>query len=106
LGDIITALQSGKYDLDTIAVAITQTGGQCRATNYLSQIKSGMTNAGFSAVPVIAIAVGGVFQNEQRAFQIPFVKIGDVLIHTLLYADALKQMYSAMVVREKQAGET
>ena len=47
LGDIITALQSGKYDLDDVVVAITQTGGQCRATNYLAQIKSGLMNADF-----------------------------------------------------------
>ena len=39
LGDIITALQSGNYDLDNVVVAITQTGGQCRATNYVAQIK-------------------------------------------------------------------
>jgi predicted CoA-substrate-specific enzyme activase len=106
LGDIITALQSGKYDLDNIVVAVTQTGGQCRATNYLSQIKAGMTNAGFSRIPVIAIATGGVFQNEQRAFKIPFMKIADVLIHTILYADALQQMYNSTVVREKRKGET
>jgi predicted nucleotide-binding protein (sugar kinase/HSP70/actin superfamily) len=92
--------------LENIVAAVTQTGGQCRATNYLSQIKSGLANAGFSSVPVIAIAVGGVFQNEQRAFHIPFVKIADVLVHALLYADALQQMYNSTIVREVRAGDT
>lgn len=39
VGDIIKALKSGKYDISKIAVAITQTGGQCRASNYISLIK-------------------------------------------------------------------
>lgn len=67
LGDIITALQSGKYDLDDVVVAITQTGGQCWATNYLAQIKSGLMNAGFSNIPVLVFAAGEVFQNDQKA---------------------------------------
>jgi len=105
LGDIITALQSGEYDLDNVVVAITQTGGQCRATNYLAQIKSAMKNAGFSDIPVLVAATGGVYQNEQKAFKIPIVKIIDILIYTLLYADAIQQMYSSIVIREKRKGE-
>ena len=106
LGDIITALQSGKYDLDNIVVAITQTGGQCRATNYIAQIKSGLQNAGFSHIPVIVIGMGGVFQNEQRAFKLPIVKLADIGIRAVLYADSLQQMFNATVVREKDKGET
>ncbi|MEA4916909.1 acyl-CoA dehydratase activase-related protein [Proteiniphilum sp.] len=106
LGDIITALQSGNYDLDDVVVAITQTGGQCRATNYLAQIKMGMETAGFSHIPVVVVATGGVFQNEQKAFKAPVLKIINILIYTLLYADALQQMYSSTIIREKRKGET
>ncbi|MDR2843547.1 MAG: acyl-CoA dehydratase activase-related protein, partial [Candidatus Symbiothrix sp.] len=106
LGDIITALQSGKYDLDDVVVAVTQTGGQCRATNYLSQIKAGMKSAGFSHIPVVALATGKVYQNEQKAFDFPILKISNILIYTLLYADALQQMYNSIIVREKRKGET
>ena len=105
LGDIICALQSGRYDLDQVVVAITQTGGQCRATNYLSQIKTGLQNAGFAHVPAVVISSGEVFQNEQAAFQIPYLRFLDVLIGALLYADALQKMYACLVVREKQEGE-
>ncbi|MDR2084105.1 MAG: acyl-CoA dehydratase activase [Bacteroidales bacterium] len=105
LGDIIAALQSGKYDLNNIVVAITQTGGQCRATNYLAQIKLGLQNAGFSDIPVIVVGTG-VYQNDQKAFKIPIAKIIDILIKTLLYADALQQLYSLTVVREKNKGES
>lgn len=105
LGDIITALQSGKYDLDNVVVAITQTGGQCRATNYLAQIKSGLKSAGFSHIPVLVFAAGEVFRNEQKAFKLPVLKLMDILVYMLLYADALQQMYSSTVIREKKKGE-
>jgi predicted nucleotide-binding protein (sugar kinase/HSP70/actin superfamily) len=106
LGDIINALQSGDYDLNDIVVAVTQTGGQCRATNYLAQIKAGLKNAGFDHIPVVAIASGKVYQNEQQAFDFPLIKLVNVIIHTILYADALQQMYASTIVREAKTGET
>lgn len=106
LGDIITALQSGKYDLDDVVVAITQTGGQCRATNYLAQIKSGLMNAGFSNIPVLVFAAGEVFQNDQKAFKLPVLKLMDIAVYMFLYADALQQMYGSTIIREKKKGET
>ena len=106
LGDIITALRSGKYDLDDVVVAITQTGGQCRATNYLAQIKSGLMNAGFSNIPVLVFAAGEVFQNDQKAFKLPVLKLMDIVVYMLLYADALQQMYNSTIIREKKKGET
>jgi predicted CoA-substrate-specific enzyme activase len=105
LGDIITGLQSGRYGVDECVVAITQTGGQCRATNYLSQIKSGLQNAGFGHIPVVVISTGEVYRNEQKAFKLPLLRFANVLVYTLLYADALQKMYSSSVVREKARGE-
>ena len=106
LGDIITSLQSGKYDLNDVVVAITQTGGQCRATNYVAQIKSGLENAGFSHIPVLVASAGEVYQNDQKAFKMPVMKIANIGIYTLLYADALQQMYSSTLIREKKKGDT
>jgi predicted CoA-substrate-specific enzyme activase len=106
LGDIINALQSGKYDLENCVMAITQTGGQCRASNYLAQIKSGLKNAGFDNIPVLAITTGKVWQNEQKAFDFPLMKFANIILYTLLYADALQQMYSSTVVKELKKGET
>lgn len=106
LGDILLGLQSGKYDLDNTVVAITQTGGQCRATNYIAQIKSGLRNAGFAHIPVLAISTGKVFQNDQRAFKVPVSKLIRIIIYALLYADAIQKMYSALTIREKKSGET
>ena len=105
LGDIIAALQSGKYNTDDVVIAITQTGGQCRATNYVSQIKSGLENAGFSNTPVVVISMGDVYQNEQKEFKLPIIKYINVFIYTVLYGDALQQMYNSTVIREKKKGE-
>ena len=106
LGDIITALQSGRYDLSNTAVAITQTGGQCRATNYISQIKAGLAGAGFDQIPVIVLSGGKVFQNEQPGFHIPLRKLLNITTYALLYADSLQQMYNSVIVREQQKGTT
>lgn len=106
LGDIISELQTGKYDLNDVAVAITQTGGQCRATNYLAQIKVGLANAGFSHIPVIAVAPGGVHQNDQTGFKLPVMKILDIAVYGFLFGDSLQQMYSSVIIREKNKGET
>lgn len=105
LGDIITALQSGRYNTENIVVAITQTGGQCRATNYLAQIKTGLENAGFSHIPVLVIATDGVYRNEQKAFKVPVMKIVNIIVYALLYADGIQQMYSSTLVREKEKGK-
>ena len=106
LGDIIIALQSGQYDTDEVVVMITQTGGQCRATNYLSQIKAGLENAGFHRIPVVVLSTGEVYQNEQEAFKLPLVKYINLIAYAVLYGDALQQMYNSTVVREKNKGDT
>ncbi len=55
-GQFISALQSGKYDLDHTSVLITQTGGGCRATNYIGFIRRALVDAGLSQVPVISMS--------------------------------------------------
>lgn len=106
LGDIINGLQSGKYDLDNVVIAITQTGGQCRATNYLAQIKAGMHNAGFPNIPLVVVSAGKVLQNDQKAFDFPYIKLLEIIFHTLLYADGLQQMYNSVIIREQNKGDT
>jgi predicted nucleotide-binding protein (sugar kinase/HSP70/actin superfamily) len=105
LGDLIAELQTGKYDLNNVAVAITQTGGQCRATNYLAMIKQGLKNAGFECVPTIAVTLGSdVLQNEQKGFKLPIMKILNIGINAFFFGDALFQIFSAAAVREKTVG--
>ncbi|MDR3329088.1 MAG: acyl-CoA dehydratase activase-related protein [Prevotellaceae bacterium] len=105
IGDIIKALQSGKYDLSNTAVTLTQTGGQCRASNYLPLIKKAMVNAGFADVPVVSIAtVAGL--NEQPGFNLAWGKLVRPLLASTICADELSKMHYATVFREVNKGES
>ena len=55
IGQFIDALQSGKFDLDRTALIITQTGGGCRASNYIHLLRKALVRAGMSQVPVISL---------------------------------------------------
>ncbi len=64
VGQVMEALLSGKYDTDRVAVFITQTGGGCRATNYIGFIRRALEKAGMGHVPVISVSVQGLESNE------------------------------------------
>jgi predicted CoA-substrate-specific enzyme activase len=103
IGDFMKALDSGTYDLSSIALGISQTGGQCRATSYTALLKKALTEAGLEDIPVVTIAVGGQ-ANEQPGFDIPWRKVYKVLLHGIVYADLLSQMYYATAPRETVPG--
>ncbi len=104
VGDIIKSLLSDDYNHSEIAVAITQTGGQCRASTYLSLIKKAMVSAGITDVPVISINPDGAKLNPQPGFVVNWEKLLKPLFITIIYADSLAKLYYATVVREKEKG--
>lgn len=104
VGSIINALNSGKYDLDNTAVIITQTGGQCRASNYYSLIKNAMVSGGFAQVPVLSLATGAGVSNNQPGFEIKWGKVIKILVHAILYADCIAKLYHSAAVREIEPG--
>ena len=63
IGQLIGAILEGKYDPDHVALAITQTGGMCRATNYFGLIRKALVDAGYPQIPVIAISTQGLEDN-------------------------------------------
>lgn len=79
IGQFITALQSGRYDPHKVALMITQTGGGCRASNYVSLLRKALVAAGFAYVPVISLNFSGLES-------MPGFKITLPMIHRLLYA--------------------
>ena len=103
IGDCIRALRSGKYDPDNIAFAITQTGGQCRATNYIALIKKALLAAGYGDIPVVSVSIMNTI-NEQSGFNLDVKNGARGIIYAVLYADALSKMYYATAVREKEKG--
>jgi len=106
IGDVIKALQSGNYNRDEIAIGITQTGGQCRASTYLSLIKKGMVDAGFADVPVVSVATAGITINPQPGFRLDWKKLMLPTFISILFADSLSKMYYSTVVRERTKGES
>lgn len=104
VGSLLRALKSGKYDLDNTAVAITQTGGQCRASNYYALIKNALVAAGFAGVPVISVATGKSLGNAQPGFEIPWARLARPVVEALHYADALAKLYYPAAPREKAQG--
>ena len=62
-GQMIAALESGKYDLEHTSLIISQTGGGCRATNYIGFIRRALNDAGWSNVPVLSLSAQGFEKN-------------------------------------------
>jgi predicted CoA-substrate-specific enzyme activase len=89
-GQMMCALKSGKYDLDNVSLVMTQTGGQCRATNYVSFIRKALKDANMEHIPVIALSAQGLESNPGMKWSIPLLKrcmmainYGDLLMNVL-----------------------
>lgn len=82
-GQMIEALQSGKYDLNKTALIMSQTGGGCRATNYIGFIRKALKDAGFANVPVISFNVVGMEKMPGFKITLPLV---ERLLKAVIYA--------------------
>ena len=63
IGQLLNALKSNKYDLDHTSIIMSQTGGPCRASNYLSLLKKALQSNGFEQIPIISLNVAGLEKN-------------------------------------------
>ena len=89
-GQMIAALQSGKFDLNNTSLIITQTGGGCRATNYIGFIRRALNDAGFSKIPVISMSTQGFEKNPGWTYTpgmlirlVRSIMLGDLLMRVL-----------------------
>ncbi len=105
IGDIIKGLNSGKYDLANTAVALTETGGQCRATNYTSLLKKALLQAGYDNIPVVSPSFSKQSANDQPGFSINRPQAISLILSALLVMDQLIRMYHAIAVRERTRGD-
>ena len=87
VGQIMDALLSGKYDLNKTAVIMSQTGGGCRASNYIAFIRRALKKAGMEQVPVISLNLSGLESNPGFKLTLPLIKkvcygavFGDILM--------------------------
>ena len=102
-GQMIEALQSGKYDVNKTALIMSQTGGGCRATNYIGFIRKALKDAGFENVPVISFNIVGMEKMPGFKLTIPLL---EKLLKTVIYGDLLQKMLTKNRAYEIHKGET
>ena len=86
IGQFLVALESGEYDPHKVALLITQTGGGCRASNYIHLLRKALEKAGYGYVPVISFNVSGL--EKDSGFRVTFPVIHRML-YAVLYGDLL-----------------
>ncbi|WP_252230655.1 2-hydroxyacyl-CoA dehydratase [Clostridium sp. ZBS15] len=101
IGQMINALKSGKYDLNNTSVIISQTGGGCRATNYIGFLKMALKHAGFENVPVISLNAVGL--EKQPGFKVTFKFLNKSLM-ALIYGDLFMKTLYRTRPYEKEKG--
>ncbi|ERJ13409.1 2-hydroxyacyl-CoA dehydratase [Haloplasma contractile] len=89
VGQLIEALKSGDYDPNNTSVIITQTGGGCRATNYVAFLKKGLKDAGFKQVPIISLNASGL--EKHPGFELSY-KLAKRSLMALVYGDLLMKV--------------
>ena len=102
-GQLIEALQSGKYDVNHTAVIMSQTGGGCRATNYIGFIRKALKDPGYPNVPVISFNIVGM--EKMPGFKITPTLI-ERLMKCVIYGDLLQKLSSKNRAYEIHKGET
>ncbi len=102
IGQLIHALQSGKYDVNKTALMITQTGGGCRASNYIFLLRKALKKAGFTQVPVISLSMG-MEKNPGFKLTLPLIRR---FAAGLVYGDVLMLLSNQTKPYEVNKGES
>ncbi|MCQ2437683.1 MAG: 2-hydroxyacyl-CoA dehydratase [Clostridia bacterium] len=112
IGQFINALQSGKYDLHKTALLLTQTGGGCRASNYIHLLRKALVRMGMEYIPVISINPAGLEKNSGFEFTpslilecLYAVLYGDLLMHLKNQAEPYEQTKGAAMAVVAKWGE-
>lgn len=103
IGQFIDALKSGKYDPDKTALMITQTGGGCRASNYIFLLRKALKRSGFAQVPVISLNMAGL--DESPGFK-PTVSMGLKFAYAAIAGDFLMHVGNQCRPYELEQGAT
>ena len=103
IGQFIHALQSGLYDTNKTALMITQTGGGCRASNYIHLLRKALKKSGFEHVPVISLNLSGLEKNSGFNFTLPMLRR---VIGALVYGDTLMLLKNQTKPYEINKGES
>ena len=103
IGQLIDALKSGKYDLDKVALLITQTGGGCRASNYIHLLRKALKKAGFEHIPVVSVNLSGMEKNPGFKITLPIIRRA---AGAIVYGDALMLLHNQTKPYEATPGDS
>ena len=102
VGQIMEAILSGAYDTDKLAVIVTQTGGGCRASNYIAFIRRALKKVDLAHIPVISLNLNGIEKNPGFKFTMPMILRG---LYAVLIGDVFMRCLYRMRPYEAVAGE-
>lgn len=102
IGQFINAIQSGKYDPHKVALLLFQTGGGCRASNYISLLRKALIKAGYGYVPVISFSLAGIEKHPGWKLTVPILHR---MMYGVLYGDMLMSLVNQCKPYEVHAGE-
>ncbi len=103
IGQMIDALKSGKYDMNHVACAITQTAGGCRASNYLSLLRKALAMEGWEHIPCLSANASGLEKDSSVQFTLPLILR---VLYGALYGDALMWLKNQVKPYELEKGAT
>lgn len=103
IGQMLDALNSGKYDLKKTALMITQTGGGCRASNYIHLLRKALENAGYGYIPVVSLNLSGLEKNG--GFQLTLSMLQKFL-SAVAYGDLVMMLSNQTRAYEQHAGDS
>lgn len=101
IGQLIDAIENGGYDKDKIALMITQTGGGCRASNYIHLLRKALLNAGYGNIPVISLNFSGT--EKSQGFKLS-PKIIQQLVYSVILGDLIMMLYNQCRPYEEEVG--
>ncbi len=102
IGQFLDALESGMYDVNKTALMITQTGGGCRASNYIHLLRKALKKAGFEHVPVISLNLSGLEKNSGFKFTLAMLR---KTLAAIIYGDMLMLLKNQIEPYELSCGE-
>lgn len=103
IGQLIEAINSGDYDKDKVGLFITQTGGGCRASNYIHLLRKALKKAGLEQVPVVSINLSGLEKNPGFRFTLRLILR---FIYCIMYGDIICMLANQCRPYEVREGET
>lgn len=103
IGQFLDALNSGRYDLDHTALIITQTGGGCRASNYIHLLRKALVKAGYGQIPVVSLNFSGLEKDSGFPLTLTMIRR---LLSVIHYGDLLVTLRAQTEPYEVNKGET